>query len=98
MRYLAFLLPLLFSCASFGRLDPKAQRSVDTFECYVEVLAPYVDEVCNTAELVRDVVEGKADLGRTLTLLGHAGDVQKVVEALGECLPKPPMPANLEPM
>lgn len=96
---LAVLAALGFSlqgCAG-GQLEPKAQRAVDTFECYVEVLKPYVGAVCETADFVREVVEGRADLGRALTLLGHAQDVPRVVEALHECLPAPQaLPSSLE--
>lgn len=84
-------------CVSFGQLDPKAQRAVDVFECYVAELEPYVGEVCDTVELVRDVVTGKADLGRTLLLLGTApAEVEKIVERLSECRPQPQALPDLE--
>jgi hypothetical protein len=88
---LAVLAALGFQgCASFGKLDPKAQRAVDVFECYVAVLEPYVGEVCDTAELVRDVVAGRADLGRTLFLLGAIpAEVDAIGDELAECRPRP---------
>jgi len=94
MRYiLAFA--LLCSCASFGRLDPKAQRSVDAFECYVEVLEPYVGEVCDTADLVRDVITGKADVQRALLLLGvKAVEGAAIGEQLAACVPSDPEPSE----
>lgn len=87
----------LTGCSSFGQLNPKAQRAVDTFECYVATLSPYVGEVCDTADLVRDVVQGKADLARTLILLGATqAEVSDVTEKLAECRPQAQIPLDLE--
>ena len=87
MRYL-LLLPLLFACSG-GQLAPKTQRAVDSFQCYVDVLAPYTDEVLDTAELVRDVIQGKADVSRVLALLGcTAREIREIGAKLEACTPR----------
>lgn len=83
----------LQGCASFGKLDPKAQRAVDVFECYVQVLEPYVGEVCDTADLVRDHLSGKGDAQRTLILLGvRAPEIAAIGAQLGACINSEPDP------
>lgn len=87
MRYLIPLL-FLFGCAS-GQLAPRTQRAVDSFQCYVDVLAPYTDEVLDTADLVRDVIQGKADVSRVLALLGcSAREIREIGAKLEACTPR----------
>lgn len=74
-------------CAG-GRLEPKAQRAVDTFACTVDAVQPYVGSVLDAEELVRDAIQGKADLVRVLTALGATrADLVALHAALGACFP-----------
>lgn len=83
-------LALSAGCAAFGRLDPKAQRAVDTFECYVRVLEPYVGEVMDTEELVRGVIRGSVPVRRALMLLGATElELQQINAELQACMPQP---------
>lgn len=80
-----------------GQLDPRAQRAIDTFECSVAAVSPYVGEAIDVSELVTDAVKGRASIPEALRMLGSsADDVQAVREALQACLPQPD-PAPLEP-
>jgi hypothetical protein len=84
---------VLFGCASFGQLDPRAQRAADVFECYVAAVEPYLGGVCDVAELVRDAVEGRASVPQALALLGaSAEDLRAVDAALGACRGAPEAP------
>lgn len=89
------LVASLAGCAG-GQLSPQAQRAVDTFECYVAAVTPYVGDACDVAELVRDAIQGRADLGRALQLLGNtAEDVEMVALAMKAC--RAPAPLASEP-
>ena len=80
----------LQGCQSFGQLTPQAQRSLDLFECRAEALAPYVDEVFDAEELVRETMQGRTDLVVTLMNLGHArADVEAALAAFRACSPAP---------
>jgi hypothetical protein len=77
------------------QLTPKQQEALDLFGCRERVLLPYVGDVLDTAQLVREFAKGQADLGRTLTSLGYASEeVAKVRSELEVCeLPWPPLVA-----
>lgn len=79
------VVPLL-SCASFGKVDPRTQRAIDVFECYVASVEPYVGDTCDVAELVTDAIQGRADLLRALALLGSTReDLEVVAAAMNAC-------------
>lgn len=71
----------LCGCASFGQLDPRAQRAADVFECYVAAVEPYVGGAVDAADLVRDAVQGRASLPRALSLLGATVDDLRAIDA-----------------
>jgi hypothetical protein len=80
-----------------GRLNPKAQRAVDTFDCAVAVVSPYVGDALDVTELVTDAIKGRASIPEALRMLGAtADDVQAVRGALASCVSQPD-PAPLEP-
>lgn len=93
------LLRLLGAAATFivagcvQDLSPKAQRAADVFECYVAALTPYVGDACDVAELVRDAIQGRADLPRALEMLGSTpDDMRAIAAALQACRPAPEAP------
>lgn len=74
------------ACASFGELTPKAQRAVDTFECRVEALKPYIDPVLDAEELVRDIAMGKANPETALYVVGASrAEFEAAVAAWNAC-------------
>jgi hypothetical protein len=75
----------LTSCVG-GQLDPRAQRALDVFECYVAAIEPHLGGVCDVAELVRDAIAGRADLPKALVLVGATqDDLAAVNSALVAC-------------
>ncbi len=94
LRALGFvaLLFLFFGCAG-GQLDPRAQRAVDVFECYVAAVEPYLGGVCDVSELVRDALAGRASLPQALGLLGATqDDLAAINSALVACRATPVAP------
>ena len=87
------------SCSHVGQLSPQAQRAVDTVTCYVAVITPYVGDALDVGELVRESLQGRADLPRALALLGaSAEDIELVTMAMAACRGLPdlaPMPPEL---
>lgn len=82
MRYL-LLLPVLFACTA---LPPAVQARVDVFECEAKVLAPVVEPVFNSEDLLSDLYAGRASLGRVLeTLEVTPGEIQRLVLGLQAC-------------
>lgn len=79
------------------QLEPKAQRAVDTFECYVAVIEPYVGDAVDVAELVQGAIKGESDLMRALALLGATQeDLQAVLAGMNAC--KAPAPVVAPPV
>lgn len=75
----------LQACAG-GQLTPQAQRSVDTVQCYVAVLTPYVGDAIDVGELVSEAVQGRSDILRALTALGATREDLEAIElALASC-------------
>lgn len=89
---------VLAGCAG-GQLDPRAQRAVDTFECSIAVVSPYVGDAIDAAELVTDAIKGRASIPEALRMLGStADDVEAVKRALAACVPqREPGPLEPEP-
>jgi hypothetical protein len=88
------ILPLVLGCAG-GQLDPRTQRALDTFECRVDALKPYVGDVCEVAGLVRDIARGQVDVSRFLLTLGHTREsIEEAHKAWVACDPKPEAPAT----
>jgi hypothetical protein len=84
---------IVVGCVQFGQLDPRAQRAADVFECYVAAVEPYLGGVCDVTELVRDAIEGRANVPQALALLGATADDLKAVDAaLGACRGAPEAP------
>lgn len=91
LRSLGFV-ALLFGCAG-GQLDPRAQRAIDVFECYVAAVEPYLGGVCDVQELVRDALAGRASLPQALGLLGATqDDLAAINSALMACRATPVAP------
>lgn len=72
---------LFMGCGLFSTPDPRAQRAADVFECYVAAVAPYVGGAVDTADLVREAVQGRASLPQALGLLGATVDDLRAVDA-----------------
>lgn len=93
MKILSVVVPplvifALLACAG-GQLSPKAQRQIDVFECRVRALQPYVGEVLDVAEVVRDAIRGKADPGAAILGLGGTpDDVRAAAKDWHACDPK----------
>ncbi len=78
---------LLVGCHA---LNPRQQAIVDLYQCRVHALAPYVGDVFDAAELVRDVTKGDTDLVKVLAGLGWATeDIMKASAELSACEPQP---------
>jgi len=91
LRALGFV-AMLFGCAG-GQLDPRAQRAVDLFECYVAAVEPYVGGALDAAELVREAIAGRSNLPQALGLLGATqDDLAAINSALVACRAAPVAP------
>lgn len=78
------------SGACSAQKTAKAIRALSVFECRVAALRPYVGEVYDTEELVRDVLAGKASPGSVLQGLGTApADIEAAAAAWAACRPPP---------
>lgn len=85
----------MFGCASFGQLDPRAQRAADVFECYVAAVEPYLGGALDAAEVVQDAVQGRASLPQALALLGATADDLKAIDAaMAACRAPVAQPVN----
>lgn len=100
MRRLLALAGVL-SLAACHDLSPRQQAMIDLYECRVHALAPYVGDVFDAAELVRDVTKGQVELVHVLAALGWASeDISKAATELGACEPAqaivapPPAPGD----
>jgi hypothetical protein len=60
----------LVRCAGL-QLTPAQQAAVDLFECRVRALEPYVGEMYDTADLVRQFSTDDVELGKMLISLGY---------------------------
>lgn len=81
-----FVLACLFVLGCGGSLSPAQQARVDKFECRVEALKPYVGEVMDAAQLVRDLYAGKASLSNALGSLDLTeSDAKDLFAAFAEC-------------
>lgn len=89
MRYL-LLLPVLFACAS---LPASKQAQLDRFECQAKALAPSVEPVFDSVDLLRDLYAGRADLSSVLQALESTqADVAELRDRLQACEPAPVAP------
>ncbi len=86
----------LASCVG-GQLDPRAQRALDVFECYVAAIEPHLDGVCDVTEFVRDAIAGNADLPKALSLVGATQDDLAAVNAALTACRTPPTPTVVAP-
>ncbi len=88
MKKLLLLLPLLASCTQ--GLTPKQQHALDVFDCRVAALEPVVGTVFDTADLVKEVIQGKVDPVAIMITLGAAkADITAAAEAWNACAPQP---------
>jgi len=97
VRFLLF--PLVFLACAGAQLSPAQQERLDRFECQARALAPVVEPVHDAVQLLRDLREGKADLGKVLkSLAATEGEVRALVARLEACDGAPePQPAQLVP-
>jgi len=95
-----FALPLVLACTTQQRAQ--SARAAAVFECEVAVLAPYVPDAVDAAELVRDVVTGKVELPLALARMGAPlEEINRAVSDFNLCFAgageelRPPAPAPL---
>ncbi len=74
------IVTLLGACTNQQRAETVRARNV--FECEVDALTPYLPDAVDAAQLVRDVVTGRAELDTTLIRLGAS--VEQANKALTE--------------
>lgn len=90
MRSLTLALIGILGCQ---QLSPQMQDAASVFKCRASVLAPYVSDMFDARDLVRDIAKGAADLPRTLSALGWAqADIMKAESELDVC-DEPPLQA-----
>jgi len=78
-----------------GLLAGGQSARVARFNCQVDALQPVLGDVMDTADLVRSLYAGNADLGAALSAAGATeAEVRAVVTALRACEPAPPVPAD----
>ncbi len=71
-------------------LTPQQARAESVFECRVRALEPFIGTVFNTAQVVRDTIQGKVDPVAIMVTLGAvAADVHAAAAAWNACLPAP---------
>jgi hypothetical protein len=87
MRATLVALVVLCNCAG-GQPDPRTQRALDVFECRARVLAPYVGDIADARDLVRDIAKGQVDAGRFMAVLGHGSEAMSaMLVAWEDCAP-----------
>ena len=103
-KALLALLAAIAAAAGFSQLGchdltPKQQARLDKFECQVAALAPLVEPVHDSYQLVRDLREGKASLRQVLaTLEAGEPEVKALLARLDACDGEPESePAVLTP-
>ncbi len=85
-------------CAGFLASTPSAR--VAKFNCQVDALQPVFGDVLDTADLVRSLYKGSADLGAALSAAGATrAEVEALLKALSACSAAPvpadaPVPAG----
>jgi len=83
----------LVRCAGL-QLTPEQQAAVDLFECRVRALEPYVGEIYDTSDLVRQFSTDDVELGKMLNSLGYElPEILKAADAFRSCQPDPALVA-----
>lgn len=78
-----------------GILSPLKHPKKDLVDCYAHALEPVAGEVFDTAQLAKDLVQGKADLRALLgNLNASEAEAKALIEGLNQCAAPPP-PASL---
>ena len=103
MRTLAFVVSFLTSmlgvhCAG-SQLTPQQVQAAELFQCRVRVLQPYIGEVFETAEIVREWSHGNFDLAAFLLNMGYeVPEIAKAGRDYAACLTPvaapPPLPGD----
>lgn len=83
----ACVLTLEVGCAF---LSPLKHPKRDLVDCYSRALQPVAGDVFDVAQLAKDLVQGKADLGALLSnLRATQAEGQALAEALNACIAPP---------
>lgn len=89
---------IVVGCVQFGQLDPKAQRAADMFECYVGVVEPYLGDALEAEQLIREAIQGKANVLQAVAILGGTADDLKAISASLEACRGPTTPVVAPPV